>query len=88
VTPKEIVARALSLLLGRKEIRVPVWMAQDILEPFIKAAIEDEREACAKICEEGIETARIVQAEGLISIDSVMKTLAERIRARSESKGD
>jgi hypothetical protein len=49
----------------------------------VKAAIEEEREACAKTCEEGIETARIVKAEGLISIDSVMKTLAKKIRARS-----
>lgn len=44
---------------------------------------EAEREACAQICEEGIGTANIVKAEGIISIASVMKTLAEKIRARS-----
>lgn len=48
-----------------------------------KIAFKDEREACAQVCEEGIETANIVKAEGIISVASVMKTLAEKIRARS-----
>jgi hypothetical protein len=57
-------------------------LTRGMLEKVVEL-IEEERESCAKICEKGIETARIVKAEGLISIDSVMKVLAEEIRARS-----
>lgn len=58
----------------------------EIIARHMRELIEAEREACAKICEQGIETARIVKGEGVISLVALMEALAETIRARSEKK--
>jgi hypothetical protein len=69
----------------------PVFHCDDELRRMVEVAIEDEREACAKLCEEEAKEAYHQEASylpqgnpGLLRIAEGAKRCAHAIRARGE----
>jgi hypothetical protein len=96
VTPREI-ANLVSVCAhyrGGKEVRVVCDACEGIVANAIAAAVAEERERCARICDEGVKR---YEHNGLLEppmayhcndIASVLSDCADAIRARSTEGGD
>lgn len=64
------------------------WQAckieREAQEEARKLAVEAEREACAKICEQGEGTGHITKVQDFGSLHALLDALAARIRARGQ----